>query len=190
MCALHSRTGIEKLIHEDEPSRDGSFFPINDLDDCHFSFSRQWTVLAVSCKQNQGIRLILIPLGSSFNVVLTKCLILPENCRVTKIAFYGDDGLSSRNSGDEKTVENEGRQALGLLVQHESELQLWILSYDSIQFSVANTRMAQDKLDIRNLDMISDASIPILPNCEDDDLSPNFVTARGAYCNSKLVNAY
>jgi hypothetical protein len=188
ICALHTRTGIEKQISENELSCDGAFYPFTDVEYGNFSFSRQWTVLAVSCKQNQGIQLILFPLGSSFNIVLTKCLKLPENCRVTAIGFYGDDGMSSRSSGDEKVSENEGRQALGLLVQHEFELQLWILSYEKIQFSVVETCMTQDKLDIRRLVTSTNSSIPILPNCEDDEDSyPNFVTARGKSCHSNTV---
>ena len=77
---------------------------------------------------------------------LTTKLMLPPNCFVRDVAFYGDDGKSSLSSGIDSGTGKESRQKLGLVISrrvtlqssvqsYQSEpLELWLVPYDNLQW--------------------------------------------------------
>lgn len=159
--ALHMRVGADRLDydalnndHNEGETPKSFFFPkarASELDEVVNCFHcRQWSVVATS--QVNVIQLHAIPLGwkSSDNAVqqdmalkgsgltipfyLTAKLILPHGSRIRDIGFYSDDGKSSLSSGNDSGTGKEGHQKLGVLVEKESQVDLWLIFYDDIQW--------------------------------------------------------
>jgi hypothetical protein len=108
------------------------------VEECTF-----WTVLARSL--GSAIELIAIPGCSRFEqdsaFYLRAVMMMPEGHEVIRIKFYGDDGNSSLSPNlDEDSDINEGRQAIGFLVEcndpmsQEERTELWLFRYDDMIF--------------------------------------------------------
>jgi hypothetical protein len=157
-CVIHPRMGIEASPGDDEALVEGAFFPLTTADDESFSYSRQWTVLALNrtlTSGQQGIHLILIPVGPSQSFVLSQYLGIPAGFMVKEVGFYGDDGKSNLFSGEENGNGKETRQAIGLLLEKRSELALWLVTYDQVRFDVIPVSQNRGVVDICGLDVPS-----------------------------------
>jgi hypothetical protein len=84
-----------------------------------------------------------VPSGIEGNRYLTTQIEVPSDCRICKLAFYGDDGRSSlSSSNDDPGTGQEGRrQALGVLLYRTTKinaqrrpLELWIIPYDGLMY--------------------------------------------------------
>ena len=186
-CAIHPRIGIETFSCEDEALLEGAFRPMTTSEDASFSCSRQWTVVALSRtlkNGQQGIQLIILPLGTSNRFVLCQCLVLPENYIIKEVGFYGDDGKSTLFSGEESGNGKEGRQSLGLLLENGLEQELWLIPYDKVLFEVIPTSGEEAMIDLSGLEIAMDSVVHVLPKTdetEDDDAGPNVVHASSKF---------
>lgn len=197
-CAVHSRIGVETFDVDDEAKLEGSFRPLTSSGDPMFSCCRQWTVAALARQLHdgqQGVHLIVSPLGKDF--VLSRCLLLPEDLVIKEVGFYGDDGKSTLSAGKEHGNGKEGRQALGLLVESGSELQLWLVRYDRVQFEVIPVSQEGSTLDLSHLDVGVDSFVTIFPRREEmdeedeeDGADPSVVYAKSEFYNNLFHPVY
>ncbi|CAJ1968858.1 unnamed protein product [Cylindrotheca closterium] len=148
--AIHTRIGKEPSddesfdedeLEEYEEASDKSYFCPQVVDGSYSANTdcRQWTI--VSQAHDNIIQLYAIPLQRSNEsedtfapFYLTTSLLFPSSASITDTAFYSDDGKSSLSSGNDSGTGKEGRQKLGVLLRDTSQLQVWLLSYDSAQW--------------------------------------------------------
>jgi hypothetical protein len=126
-------------------------------DDDVFACNTNWTIIANTCKSlsNDGcqqIQITAIPTGThlthesddtSPDVLLYKSTMVsvPENCTVSSIQFYGDDGNSTLTSETSPSYK-EGRQSLGILLRRRDgflsntfDEELWLFQYDHLHYT-------------------------------------------------------
>lgn len=126
-------------------------------DDDVFACNTNWTIIANTCKSLssdgcQQIQITAIPTGThlrhesddtSPDVLLYKSTIVsvPENCTVSSIQFYGDDGNSTLTSETSPSYK-EGRQSLGILLRRRDgflsntfDEELWLFQYDHLHYT-------------------------------------------------------
>lgn len=120
---------------------------------------RHWTLVAYSGSSGSptilnSVEILAIPTRSSFEdgkppqFFLLSSILLPNDVTVSDLHFYGDDGCSSLSSGSDAQGHEEGRQALGLLIErvavsenadnsqeHSVSEELWIMQYDDLSFT-------------------------------------------------------
>lgn len=122
----------------------------NWTDAAGMAYCRQWAIVATA--SDDTVQLFALPLGwrdpnqpdmeddeenaeHTFPFYLTSKMVLPPGGAILDIGFYGDDGKSSLSSGNDSGTGKERRQKLGILYkQQDSRLELWLASYDSIQW--------------------------------------------------------
>jgi hypothetical protein len=171
-CAVHPRMGLETVSRADSGSPLGALVPKISHEDSMFSYARQWTVIALPRllgEQQEAVQLILLPTGEDKDFLLSRCLLLPRFFEVKEIAFYGDDGRSSLMSGKDAECDKEGRQRLGLLLEHNSEQELWLIEYDRLLFDVTSP-ILKDKaqtLDIGQARVDFESSVVVSRDTED-----------------------
>ena len=102
---------------------------------------------------------------------LTTKLMLPPNCFVRDMAFYGDDGKSSLSSGTDSGTGKESRQKLGLVINrrvtlqssiqsYQSEpLELWLVPYDHLQWQL----VPSESLLLEAKDVVHSCSAKVKP---------------------------
>ena len=122
-------------------------------------------VEVVATPSSSGFGLDLDTDSQSF--YLRAALMMPENCEVTNIAFYGDNGSALSPSIHVDAESTEGRQSLGLIVERTmltsegdiaAEEELWVFPYDDISF-----RMFDSSNTTKNEMIISSA--PLNDDC-------------------------
>ena len=187
-CAIHPRVGMEASPRDDEALLEGTFFPLTTSNVESFSCSRQWTALALARilrNGQQGIHVILIPLGPSQSFVLSRYLAIPEGFIVKEVGFYGDDGKSTLFSGEESGYGKEVRQAIGLLLENSSEQAFWLIPYDQVRFEVITTSQNLHVVDICGLDIPISSVVHVHPKSDESEGNEN---SDLLYARSTLVD--
>lgn len=136
-----------------EDELDGFFVPKDGQDESLTTDFREWMVLAAaltsSADQGSMVQIHAMPLtwtlaerreaneihGLASDKVWSTTLQLPPRHKLMDVGFYGDDGKSTLSSGLDSGTGKERRQALGLVVESESSLELWMVPYDDCSFA-------------------------------------------------------
>mmetsp|Transcript_29588 Transcript_29588/g.87688 ORF Transcript_29588/g.87688 Transcript_29588/m.87688 type:complete len:257 (+) Transcript_29588:2055-2825(+) len=159
--AVHRRVGAG--IHDISSSAMPKCFSPKHSQSGGFNIAseRQWTLVAYSSDSGSPlacsdvIQLIAIPCGRNYgsgklpSYFLLSSVLLPKDAIVSDLQFYGDDGCSALTSGIDVKDHEEGRQALGVLVERialnenadtsllrSASEELWMLPYDDLLFNV------------------------------------------------------
>ena len=122
-----------------------------------FECNTHWTVVANTCKSLssdgcQQVQITAIPTGTSLrqdsddhstDLLLYKSTLVsvPENCTVSSIQFYGDDGNSTLTSETSPSYK-EGRQSLGILLRRRDgflsnvfDEEIMLFQYDNLNYT-------------------------------------------------------
>ena len=186
-------------------------------------FSQNWTIVVNSCSSTKdGQNLLQISALPEYNnnysalefdeledyncnyfpeqkrsFYITTFVLLPHDCKVSKIKMYGDNGNSTLTS--ETSLNNEeGRQALGLLLQrnrnsdsgNEGKIseELWLFNYDELDFRAVSLQSesqgfinsnADDQIIISKFDAAIDSYYFLTANDDDDDVEKDDGDCRG-----------
>jgi len=188
LVAIHKRMGAEtkKRVTKKEEGHYGCFSPkvmLHEQQNISSFQSKHWVLVArvIHSENNCGdiIQLTAISSGGRFNECkqskkfhLTGGALLPKDCQVTEISFYGNDGSStlSFSPGAGELVE-EGKQMLCLLVDrvhkqdyddssgdlriHESRQiseEIWMLEYDDFVFRPLNPDCRSKNINVPLID--------------------------------------
>lgn len=138
------------------------------------SSARHWMIIVRSVKEGKCVEINAIPGDAPATFYLQAGLTLPDNHKVSNIAFYGDNGNSSLSPNlDIDAVTNEGRQSLGLIVERKKCLpdgaeelhqELWLVKYDDISFEKFDFASSSDKqIGIAGVDFGRDNCIHLQP---------------------------
>jgi len=181
-------------------------------------FSQNWTIVVNSCSSTKdGQNLLQISALPEYNnnssalecdeledynynhlpeqkrsFYITTFVLLPHDCKVSKIKMYGDNGNSTLTS--ETSLKNEeGRQALGLLLQRNSDSassgsgsgnegkiseELWLFKYDDLDFRAVSLQSqsrgfinsnTDDQINISKFDAAIDSYYFLIADDDDDD---------------------
>lgn len=181
--SIHTRIGNEPSddesfdedeFEEDEEAREKTFFCPQIVSNSYTANTdcRQWAI--ISQAHNNVVQLYAIPLQQSTesedNFVpfyLTTALFFPSKASIADTSFYSDDGKSSLSSGNDSGTGKEGRQKLGVLLNQEDQLELWLLPYDSAQWQTIpfDSTLIQPS----NVDSECICTVTALPEGVDED---------------------
>uniref|UniRef100_A0A7S1ZX20 Anaphase-promoting complex subunit 4 n=1 Tax=Trieres chinensis TaxID=1514140 RepID=A0A7S1ZX20_TRICV len=159
--AIHKRIGLGPNDTKVDPNNESKCFlpKVMTGDEVEHIHERDWIILGIDdvapCGSN-CVQILAIPCRNSKGgaaranppFCLSAKIILPPDCMVLDVAFYGDDGSSSLTSAADcdKGEGEEGRQALGVLIAQEEEIpqensqlrseELWLFRYDALPYQI------------------------------------------------------
>ena len=112
---------------------------------------------------------------------LTTKLVLPRDCTVQSIGYYGDDGKSSLSSGTDSGTGKESRQKIGLIIRRQAKLrsskiqsyqseplELWLVTYDNLQWQAVPSESIL--LESKDIDMNCCANVKPITAADSDDM--------------------
>jgi hypothetical protein len=193
VVTFHKRCG--RTVHSD--SKVLGFNPclVEPLEREHTVYSQsQWVMASISF--DTFIEIVAFPIDSLLNdqrFYLSSRLLLPPDCRVMDMKFYGDDGGCAFKVEQCEAVD-EGRQALGLVVERTIQAsipnkderrfneELWLVEYDSLVFRYVMNGLESEnngewKITIDGIDGTRESTAELVTTFErneGNDLSPCF----------------
>ena len=175
IAAIHTRIGA---------GTDSCFQPKVTKDECRDC--RQWALAATAREFSdgqRGIQLIVLPLVEDSNYYLISRMILPHDMTLKELGFYGDDGKSSLFFGEKSGSGKEGRQRLGLILQHKSgKEELWVVNYENLVFHSVDLKECTGSL-LPDVDFLDHSTVDVLPVQSSFDKSMD--NARILYAKSR-----
>jgi hypothetical protein len=191
-AVLHRNINIRNVVIEECIGQDDIVSAIhtrfrspNEVidDDDVLACNTNWTIIANTCKSLssngcQQVQITAIPTGTflrheseedSTDLLLYKSTLVsvPENCTVSSIQFYGDDGNSTLTSETSPSYK-EGRQSLGIVLHRRDgflsntfDEELWLFQYDSLHYS--SRFAASNEMDDFQVDKLCNYSGRLVP---------------------------
>eukprot|EP00934_Nitzschia_sp_Nitz4_P002818 Nitzschia sp. Nitz4//scaffold85_size83877//58734//64309//NITZ4_005237-RA/size83877-processed-gene-0.128-mRNA-1//1//CDS//3329559161//2808//frame0 len=188
VVAIHTRIGADGDTNNspvlDENDTNPSFFAPRISPQGKVAHCRHWALTARA--RMHEVQLFAFPLASSSDdesasraslpYYLTAKCVLPGGSTVRDAGFYGDDGKSALSSGEDSGTGKESRQKFGCLVERDSQLELWVAPYHSINWQ---TYPASSKL-VDSWQVSPDCTTTLIPvTGGDEDMETELAPSEG-----------